>query len=228
MMVAIFGPDGSGKTTQAAILAESLNKFGAEAVVVRPVLFLQKRLMGRERSFAKASPRLTRVGAGKRKRINPAVSFFHGVIMPVVGYIYAWVSVYCIRFFVGRGKVVVCDRYFYQFFYDLFGNRGLAVSRLFPKPDLAFFLHSAPETFRRRQKDYDRGLPEDYFVGLSGFLDRVTVAHGLVKIDAANPVESIHTTICRHLDETGQIHDTAGSGATGETGTDAGGSPCGR
>ena len=43
MLVAIVGPDGSGKSTQAALLTNYLHELGKDAILVRPVNWLQKK-----------------------------------------------------------------------------------------------------------------------------------------------------------------------------------------
>ena len=127
MIIAIEGLDGSGKTTQARLLVERLNAGGHQARYIRPLFIFMKEDSASER----ISPRRARVGGS---------NIFKRVALGMAGYLYALACYFKMRFGMGKGKLIICDRYFYQFFLDLFGRSGVRVAAMFPRPDMVFFL----------------------------------------------------------------------------------------
>ena len=107
MIVAIEGLDGSGKTTQSKMLVERLKGAGYNAVYVRPLYAF----IGEKSISGGISPR--------RARITGA-NIFKKIALGIAGYLYALACYLKMRLGPGRRRVAVCDRYFYQFFFDLF------------------------------------------------------------------------------------------------------------
>ena len=70
-----------------------------------------------------------------------------------------------IKFYLSWNKIVVCDRYFYQFFFDLFGGLSKKVIRVFPKPDITFFLDGDLDVFYSRiNSPSDAMVSRDYYM----------------------------------------------------------------
>ena len=136
VFICIEGLDGSGKTTQAQILAEKLSKtypavFTAEpshcktgAFIRESCLYEQKRLPIATEALLFAADRVEHV----ENEIKPALS---------------------------EGKIVICDRYVYSSFaYQ--GSAGLSldwikkINEFALLPDLAFFIDVLPERVLER------------------------------------------------------------------------------
>jgi len=182
MIIAIVGPDGSGKTTQAEMLTTRLNSQGTKAIYIRPVFLLMKKIFRREKSFQIASPRQKQIEMMRRKTIH---LFLKELIMLPLGYAYAFFSLAYIKLFLDRGRIIVCDRYFYQYFFDLCGAFALTVSKFFPSPDMIFSLRADFNNVRLRQSDSDRKIPEKYFFALLDFFDRLSKRKHFLQVDAA-------------------------------------------
>jgi len=187
VIVAIEGLDGSGKTTQARMLLERLNAVGHQARYIRPLFIFMKEGSASDH----ISPRRARVGSsniGKR------------VTLGVAGYLYALACYLKMRFGLGRGKVIVCDRYFYQFFFDLFGRAGTRVAAAFPRPDMVFFLSAELNTLYSRMTSVsDRAVDQRYYQEAGRWFDELSEKYGFIKIDASLSQEAVSDVIFKHL-----------------------------
>lgn len=148
-IVAFVGADGTGKSTQAAMLAARLAGEGRRTRCVRPVflLFDPWKLRGRAPATEALSPRMQRVsesgGAGRPGR-GPSR------LRATVGYLYALATYLYMRSAFQGLDYLVCDRYLYQYLYDLFGDAAVSVSTAFPRPDVVFWLDGGLDLLRRR------------------------------------------------------------------------------
>ncbi|MDY6864480.1 MAG: hypothetical protein SVY15_00705 [Halobacteriota archaeon] len=188
IIVTIEGVDGSGKTTQATMLVERLLGEGHNAVYIRPI-FVLLGLFRREESPISVSPRKNRTKDDSGKS---------SVIFGVLGYFYALVSYVVIRF-QSRNKIVVCDRYFYQFFYDLFESSSENVVKFFPKPDIAFLLKMDLDTLYSRVSSYDAEVDKSYYIKVIGMYSKLASKYEFIQIDAKLEKEAINDVIFGHL-----------------------------
>lgn len=187
MIVAIEGLDGSGKTTQAMMLVERLKGAGYNAVYVRPLYIF----IGEKKVSDGISPRRARVGGS---------NIFKRVALGIAGYLYALACYLKMRFAPGKGKVIVCDRYFYQFFFDLFGRSGASVAAMFPRPDIVFFLTAELNTLYSRMAGIsDRAVERDYYQATGQLYDALSEEHGFIRIDAGLGREEVNDVIFEHL-----------------------------
>ena len=70
-----------------------------------------------------------------------------------------------VAFFLLTATHFVCDRYFYQVFFDLFGGLSKKVIRVFPKPDITFFLDGDLDVFYSRiNSPSDAMVSRDYYM----------------------------------------------------------------
>ena len=197
MIIAIIGLDGSGKSTQARLLTERLNAAGVQVVCVRPIFIVKNNLVALDKTFGKASPRRARsreegwyIGIGGRLK---------KLMLAVTGYSYVLITILYMRLILSRGKVVVCDRYFYQTIYDLWGRRAGALSRLTPCADLTFMLTMGLDAIRSRQTGGDRNLPEEYFAKVNDFLRIVSAQKGFTQINGVGDSNAISDIIFTHV-----------------------------
>lgn len=179
MIVAVEGIDGSGKTTQAKMLAEKLRNAGYDAVYINPLL----RFFPRKSVPDRISPRRIRTTARRGGFIR--------AILGAPGYFYALACYLSVRFRAGRKKVVVCDRYFCQFFFDLFGRFGLKMMAIFPRPESIFFLDGELETILSRITDpRDKNVPKEYYQQALDFYKSLSKRQKFIMVDAlASPQE---------------------------------------
>ncbi len=183
-IVALVGPDGTGKSVQAARLVERLRSQGYRARSVRPVyvLFDPARLRGDADGAPALSPRRRRHRADADGRPG-GVEKARSLIFVGLGYGYALATYLWLRAHLRKDEFVVCDRYFYQFFYDLGGPAAGRTAMAFPRPDRAFFLDASPNTLRARKPEpSDAG---DYLDSVVHFYREIAPALGFERIDAS-------------------------------------------
>ncbi|MCK4251788.1 hypothetical protein KAX97_10090, partial [candidate division WOR-3 bacterium] len=178
--MAIKGVDGSGKTTQAKMLVDRLKKNGYETMYVQPVYVLLDLIhLGKEDKNS-VSPRRARVSEISNKKL----SIMRRALMGLFGYLYALVTYIFIKF-TSRNKIIVCDRYFYQFFFDLFGNWSESIIKFFPRPDIAFFLDGDLDLFySRMDNSFDASVSRDYYSEVINLYKKISQKYGFVQIDA--------------------------------------------
>ncbi len=144
-IVAFVGADGTGKSTQARMLTERLEGEGKQARCVRPVflLFDPWRLRGRAPATEALSPRMRRVAESGRAGRG-------SMLRAYAGYLYALAIYAYMRSAFWRLDYLVCDRYLYQYFYDLFGASAVSVAAAFPRPDVVFWLEGGLDLLQGR------------------------------------------------------------------------------
>ncbi|MEJ5330677.1 MAG: dTMP kinase [Desulfobaccales bacterium] len=181
--IVLEGIDGSGKTTQAWLLAEALRLKGYEVVLTR------------EPSDGPLGRWLRRYLAASPRRLSPELEL-------------AWfLADRCehvanlIRPALEQGKIVISDRYYYSSAaYQ--GARGLDPEAIIvlneafaPRPDLVFLLElPVAEALRRRQQSAGvRQLSEarEYLERVQACYERFQGPH-LVRLNAALPLQVLH------------------------------------
>ena len=192
--MAIEGVDGCGKTTQAKMLVDRLRKNGHEAMYVRPIYLILNLIRVKGTNTNSVSPRMSRASNNKSSTIQRS-------FMGLLGYPYA-VATYIYMKCASRDKIIVCDRYFYQFFFDLFGEFSEKVIRIFPKPDIAFFLDGDLDLFySRMDNSFDTSVDRDYYTGVLSLYRRISQRYGFIQLDANLDKEEINDMIHTHLTE---------------------------
>lgn len=179
VIVAIIGIDGCGKTTQAKMLVQKLEETGHRCVYVMTAFVIVNLISGlKVRNFL--SPRMvSTVNKGRRSKKEKIKK----LTMCILGYPYALVTYVFIKF-MSRSNIVVCDRWFYQFFLDLYGNMGKHIINMFPRPDVTFFLDGDLDNFYLRMDDLDKSVNMDYYINATNLYRRLSGKYGFCKIDA--------------------------------------------
>jgi len=205
-IVAIEGPDGCGKTTQAKLLVQRLKGEGCNAVYVRPVFIISDMLStsGKSNTNIFPSPRRMRLKQlnSSKKRMNIFVSIRKWLI-GIAGYLYGILSYMVMAYYSNRKRIVIGDRYFYQFFFDLFGGSTEKIIRMFPKPDITFLLEGDSDLFYSRMSDpSDVHASKSYYVDVNNLYARISRKYGFIGIDASLDKETINDMIFSHLAST--------------------------
>ena len=197
--MAIEGIDGCGKTTQAKMLVDRLKKNGYETTYVQPIYFLLDLIRVREKNRNSVSPRKARVSEISNKKL----SIMRRAFMGLLGYPYA-LATYIFMKFTSRNKILVCDRYFYQFFFDLFGELSEKVIRIFPKSDITFFLDGYLDLFYSRMDDsFDTSVDRNYYARVLILYKRISRRYGFIRIDANLDKEAINDLMFMRLTKEG-------------------------
>ncbi len=188
-----------GKTTQAALLSSRLRAGGYDAASVQPLLVLFDPWGGApdSRMGKSLSPRLQRARTNETGKRGVSLARTSRALL---GAAYAAVSYAFLRLRFRRHQVVVCDRYFYQYFYDLFGDSAEGFALMFPRPDLAYWLDGSPDLVRARTADENlQGDWGPYYQALMQYFRRIAGPLRFVRIDASATPEAISESIWSDL-----------------------------
>ncbi|MEM4780515.1 MAG: hypothetical protein QXG03_02990 [Halalkalicoccus sp.] len=180
--IALVGLDGAGKTTQASALARRLRDGGCEAVAVHPSNDLVGSIPGGERIKAGLLGWLGRPTLASRASRR--------LLMVLFGYPFALVSLALARHR-HRGRVIVFDRYRYQFLYDCYGPLAPLLVRALPTPDRTIWLAADVETLYERMGDGDRERPPAYYRSADWFHDRLARERGWTRIETDRPLDRV-------------------------------------
>jgi thymidylate kinase len=197
-IVAFDGADGTGKSTQAEILTNRLRADGKRATLIRPVFLLFDPWRIRDGGVVSAavSPRMQRLGRTDRGlRPNGA----RPSLRSLLGYVYALATYAYIRLAFRRDDYVVCDRYLYQYLFDVFGPSAASVAKVFPRPDRLFWIDASIDLLRARsEKPFDEAQVR-YYEQVLRFYQDLAGPLQFIRIDAADDVQSIHERALHEL-----------------------------
>ena len=196
-IVALVGADGAGKSTQAERLASRLQASGHRTRRVRPVFLLFDPWKLGSSSQRGLSPRRARLhgfaGGGNAYRSKTA-------LRALAGYLYAILCYAYLRTFLRKEEYVVCDRYFYQYFYDISGQWAATFARSFPRPDVVYWLDAPANLLRSRIEKIPNGHePREYLDAVVRYYRAVAPDLGFVQIDASAAAGAVEETIWNNL-----------------------------
>ena len=201
--VAIIGCDGSGKSTQANRTVDGLTQAGFHAICIRPILLFARAIpfIHNENVPQTVSPRRIRISETAAKSIFTRVfSTIRIWGMRLMGYPYALAIYLFIRLYTSRNYIVICDRYFYQFFYDLYGHWADKIVNLFPKPDKAFFLDTEYSILKNRMSsNLDQNASEAYYAEVIRYYRNLAQRYNFAIIDANTDEDTISRLIMDRL-----------------------------
>ena len=201
VIIAIVGIDGCGKTTQAKMLSDRLKKNGYETIYVQPVFILLNILQQSKKSnITLISPRVISTSLMNDSTEKRNLFFIKRLFSGLLGYPYALATYIFMKLYLSRNKIVVCDRYLYQFFFDLFGNWSEKIVKIFPRPDITFFLDGDLDLFYSRiDSSFDASVGRDYYTGVFNLYREISKKYDFFQIDANLNKEAINDIIFMYL-----------------------------
>jgi len=186
-LLALEGVDGSGKTTQARLLAEALRQRGLEVALTR------------EPTEGPSGERLRRYLAGPTRHLSPdeELALFLEDRRDHVARV--------IRPALAAGQVIITDRYYYssvayQGALGLDPAQILAANEAFaPRPEAVFILTLPPGlAVARLSQNPDRvrqvSEAQEYLERVAAIYASLTGPH-IHRVDAAQPLESVHAAL---------------------------------
>lgn len=211
-VIALSGVDGSGKSSQAALLEETLARLGFEPAVewtpfgqnrwLDHVAVPVKRLLGRSGRFEDTSARratgLERTTGTVLRERNAVVNHVWATVVALAN---ALTQLRTIVRHTGHGRVVVYDRYVLDSVVQLrfrygagnrFGVQRFLLRLMAPKPLAAFYLAVPAETSLARKDD--RWTPGDLETQALLY-EEEWERHGAVRLDGRRPREELAAEI---------------------------------
>jgi thymidylate kinase len=193
MIIAIEGPDGCGKTTQAKMLFERLEKEGYSVRYVRPLYAIFCVFPKNKATYLNfLSPR--KLGTTSVTKMGNRLYSILRIFLSLIGLSYAFL-IYMYLKTSNKNRIIICDRYFYQFLFDLFGNLSEKIVKAFPKPTITFFLDGELDVIRSRMSLLDSLASLKYYAKVINFYRRIAKACNFVRIDATLKKDEINEII---------------------------------
>lgn len=190
--IAIVGPDGSGKTTQAKLLVKRLQATGYDAQYIHALYFLSDTIPFSERLRRQFGPRKMRTQDPRR---TGPYYFIQRVLFGLFGFWFATLTIGIVSVqFRNRCQVVVFDRYYQQFFYDVYGPPSIVLSQLLPRPWQMIYLDADLTTIQTRMGTVDRAVDELYYATIIDLYDKCKTDRWL-SFCAELPIDTLHEQI---------------------------------
>ncbi len=202
-IIAIEGLDGCGKTTQSQLLVQQLRREGYNVSYVRPLYIIYTKILTLFELNSNSnllSPRNIRTRAYSSKRISSVVQIYKTIILTLFGYPYSMLNYFFMTYHSKRNCLLICDRYFYQFIFDVYGKSAQKVSRLFPKPDVAFYLKlNLDRLYLRMGNSFDKNVDKKYYMDVECYYENISQRNKFIPIDAKLSIGEINYIIRNHL-----------------------------
>jgi len=200
-IISLMGIDGCGKSSLAAMLQKELERNGQKAVVtwatlrpvlLRPFILAAKFLLVRKHNkFDNYEAHITAKKKGMSK-----LAFAHGIYFFVMFIDYLPQAFYKVTLPRMLGRVVICDRYYYDLMLDYAitvsakPEKMLALLRFassfLPTPDLHYFVSVPPEVSFSRKTD----IPSlEYLQERSSLYQAMADDQNLPVLDGTLPLE---------------------------------------
>ena len=190
--IAIVGPDGSGKTTQAELLVERLQAAGYDAQYVHALYYLSDSIPYAGRLRRRIGPRKTRT---QEPETYSPLYLVRRILFGVFGFGFALFTIGLVSVqFRNTNQIVVFDRYYHQFFYDVYGPSSILLTRLLPQPWRIIHLDADLPTVQTRMGTVDRAVDAQYYATVLN-LYAECATDGWLSFGVELPIETLHEQI---------------------------------
>jgi thymidylate kinase len=207
--ICFVGIDGSGKTTHAIGLVKALAKQHLNSLYVRPRYELLRFLPVRIdrwvqkhfhiRSILAKDTRFADHGNSKSILLHSSEHGTHKAVISYLLLVYALISYQLTIKRYSKRSYVVCDRYFFDWFFEADKPGSLALARLLPKPDLGFFMDIPVSlAYKRMTSKEDKFMALDYYESLRRRYISVSKMERFITIDSSKDFEKTKRLILQH------------------------------
>lgn len=191
-LIAIEGVDGSGKTTQVEALHTALDEEGYKVVTLRPMYELVEILPIDVQQYV--SPRRSATESTVESTVESSKQERASIFMILATIVYSFLSVLWIRV-VYRKTVVVCDRYFYQMFFDVLGLKAGQLAAVFPSPDITVVLDPDVNDSFDRLDQFDSQVQREYYEQVAEYYRSLSTPGSVEIVRADNSIDDVHERI---------------------------------
>ena len=190
--IAIVGSDGSGKTTQAELLVERLQTVGYDAQYVHALYYLSDSVPCADRLRRRLGPRKTRT---QNSGVYDPLHLARRALFGWFGFWFALLTIGIVSVrFRNRSQIVVFDRYYHQFLYDVYSSSSIPLSRLLPRPWRMIYLDADLSTVQTRMGTADQAVDGSYYATVIDLYDECAT-DGWLSFRAELPIETLHEQI---------------------------------
>ena len=204
-MICFVGIDGSGKTTHALALCRELSAKGINCMYVRPRYALLRFLPSIFREWGDKhtyiSPRNIMIPSEiqKTRKVSRYVRIFK-IPLTLFFLIYASFTYFLdIRPLLSE-FIIVCDRYFFDWLYNLWGKVATALTHLLPKPNLVVLLDIPVATALSRMHDIeDKSISPNYYRSLQSWYLVLARQREFFVIDSSSDFEKTKQQILNRI-----------------------------
>jgi thymidylate kinase len=189
--VCFIGIDGSGKTTHAFSLYQNLGQLGIVANLVRPeylvmrympnffLTWMSKNVFSRSKARIDGSEKSSKDGRYLSSIFSKAR---HSVLNSGL-LLYSWLTYLALVEL--RNKVIIFDRYFYDWVFNLNQNRMNGLLFFLPKPDMVFVLDlEVNDAFSRMHSEKDKEFRREYYSSLRNWYLEMARLHGFIVVSS--------------------------------------------
>lgn len=198
--ICFVGIDGSGKTTHTLNLKKHLLARGYRCVYLRP----RYELIRSVSRYASERIGISEIILSPRMRkmnfwVNTSLIILK-IPLILLFLMYAFLTYFVIIKPRLREFVVVCDRYFFDWFYKICGKGSLGVLRLLPKPHLTFLLDlPIAFAFSRMNSAFDKKVPPDYYESLREWYLALAKQQSFILVDSGADLEETQALILNYV-----------------------------
>jgi len=203
-LIFFIGIDGSGKTAHALTLCKELSEKRIRCTYVRPRYALFRLIPSVLREWVDRrphiSPRNITISCKTQKSSNGRSIGVLKILITIPLLVYAFITYFLTIRPLLDEFIVICDRFFFDWFYNMWGNVSTALIRLLPRPDIAFLL-DVPVTiaFSRMHYALDRQIPLGYYESLRNWYLMLARQQGFFIVDSSGDFEEVKCIIKRHV-----------------------------
>jgi GTPase SAR1 family protein len=195
-IIAIVGPDASGKTTQANLLTERLQASGYDARYVHGLYYFSNIFPRANQFREKVGPRQLRTN---RQDKEGALYRVFRTLFSWLGYLFALITILFVSVW-HRDQIVVFDRFYHQFFYDIYGPMGVQLSRTLPTPWRVIYLEAEFDAIRPRLSTVDKSAANSYYEAVIDHY-AICATEDWLRYRAELPISTLHNQIFDDIDQ---------------------------